>query len=54
MGDVVVVFKGARIPYLVKPAEVERRFQFIGEAYCDGIMDGEVVEMGTAEEFYLV
>ena len=53
-GDVVVVFKGARIPYVVRPAEGERRFQFIGEAYCDGMMDGEALEHGTTERFYLV
>ncbi|SPO01448.1 related to HET-6OR heterokaryon incompatibility protein (het-6OR allele) [Cephalotrichum gorgonifer] len=53
-GDVVVVFKGARIPYVVRPVDKVRHFRFIGEAYCDGIMDGEVVEKGIAEEFYLV
>lgn len=53
-GDVVVVFKGARIPYVVRPAGGEKRFQFIGEAYCDGMMDGEVVENAAAEDFYLV
>ena len=53
-GDLVVVFKGARIPYVVRPAGERRRFQFIGEAYCDGMMDGEVVSKTTVEEFYLV
>lgn len=53
-GDLMVVFKGARIPYVVRPVDGKRRFQFIGEAYCDGVMDGEIVGKVTAEEFYLV
>lgn len=53
-GDIVVVFKGGRIPYVVRRGQGERRFRFIGEAYCDGMMDGEIVEKAVAEEFYLV
>lgn len=63
-GDVVVVFCGGRIPFVLRPKESglvvlsdgkgERKwFEFVGEAYCDGGMDGEAVEKGVREEFYL-
>lgn len=44
-GDVVVVFCGGRIPFVLRPLEGPRgrdEFLYIGEGYCDGIMDGEV------------
>ncbi|KAF5250676.1 hypothetical protein FANTH_4119 [Fusarium anthophilum] len=42
-GDVVVVFCGGRIPFVLRPVESELGvFSYIGEAYCDGVMDGEV------------
>ncbi|KAK0611668.1 heterokaryon incompatibility protein-domain-containing protein [Immersiella caudata] len=43
-GDAVVVFCGGRIPFVVRPKTTEEDvFAFIGEAYCDGVMDGEVL-----------
>ncbi|QGI63959.1 hypothetical protein CEK26_007910 [Fusarium fujikuroi] len=44
-GDVVVVFCGGRIPFVLRPLEGSSgrdEFLYVGEAYCDGIMDGEV------------
>ncbi|KAK4185501.1 HET-6OR heterokaryon incompatibility protein (het-6OR allele) [Podospora australis] len=41
-GDVVVVFCGGRIPFVLRPGRGGERYQFVGEAYCHGIMDGEV------------
>jgi hypothetical protein len=52
-GDRVVVFKGAAIPFLVRPVE-ERGNCFLGEAYCDGIMDGEIVGQREEETIVLV
>lgn len=61
-----MVFCGGRIPFVLRPMEFEvivatrgrRRkrglFSFVGEAYCDGVMDGEAVEGGKLREFYLV
>ncbi|KAI6753844.1 hypothetical protein HG530_013020 [Fusarium avenaceum] len=43
-GDVVVIFCGGRIPFVLRPLDnkdEEEMFSFVGEAYCDGIMDGE-------------
>jgi hypothetical protein len=63
-GDVVVVFCGGRIPFVLRPMEDDglggdgeekkRLFRFVGEAYCDGVMDGEVVGVRPRTEFYLV
>lgn len=44
-GDIVVVFCGGRIPFVLRPLDGSSghsEFLYIGEAYCDGIMDGEV------------
>ncbi|KAF1829194.1 HET-domain-containing protein [Decorospora gaudefroyi] len=53
LGDLVVVFCGAKLPYVVRPLE-GGLFRFIGECYCDGIMDGEIEGKRTKEEFLLV
>ncbi|KAK4223393.1 heterokaryon incompatibility protein 6, OR allele [Podospora fimiseda] len=54
-GDVVVVFCGGRIPFVLRPVEGdERRYQFIGEAFCDGIMDGEIMGRTESCDFFLV
>ncbi|RBQ73497.1 hypothetical protein FVER14953_03371 [Fusarium verticillioides] len=45
-GDVVAVFCGGRIPFVLRPVEGLSelgKFVYIGEAYCDGVMDGEVI-----------
>lgn len=53
-GDLVVVFCGGHIPFVLRPEpDGQDMYSFVGEAYCDGIMDGEV----TAKEkqtFWLV
>ncbi|KAK3984904.1 heterokaryon incompatibility protein-domain-containing protein [Cladorrhinum sp. PSN332] len=63
-GDIVVVFCGGRIPFLLRPIASEgtqdtvhfdeQRFQFVGEALCDGIMDGEIVTRTESHNFFLV
>lgn len=52
-GDVVVVFCGGRIPFVLRPM-IQGRFAFVGEAYCDGIMDGEIAEGGQLEDLFLM
>ncbi|KAJ9421384.1 heterokaryon incompatibility protein-domain-containing protein [Fusarium oxysporum] len=44
-GDVIAVFCGGRIPFIlhsVKETGELGVFSYIGEAYCDSVMDGEV------------
>ncbi len=56
-GDVVVVFCGGRIPFVLRPRGLqggEKRFELVGEAYSDGVMDGEVAEAGARSDFYLI
>ncbi|KAH8667926.1 heterokaryon incompatibility protein [Tricladium varicosporioides] len=51
--DIIVVFTGSKIPYIARQQE-EKTFRLIGECYCDGIMDGEIVPIRTKEAFFLV
>ncbi|KAK0662080.1 heterokaryon incompatibility protein-domain-containing protein [Cercophora samala] len=52
VGDVVVVFCGGRIPFVVRQLPVKEdgreTFSFLGEAFCDGIMDGEAAKQRCA------
>lgn len=41
-GDVIVIFGGASLPFIVRPVE-DGKFRLVGECYCDGFMDGEIV-----------
>jgi hypothetical protein len=43
-GDVVCVFYGSRVPFILRP--VGDRFQFLGECYLHGIMNGEALSDG--------
>ncbi|KAM0346309.1 hypothetical protein ACHAPU_005740 [Fusarium lateritium] len=51
--DLVVVFCGGRIPFVLRPTDEDGKFQLVGEAYCDGIMDGEIAA-GKKDSFWLV
>ncbi|KXH68419.1 heterokaryon incompatibility protein [Colletotrichum salicis] len=42
-GDVVVILLGSRIPYVLRPSGDGTMYCFVGEAYCDGVMDGELL-----------
>ncbi len=60
-GDVVVVFCGGRIPFVLRPVMGtgggqggEELFRYVGEAYCDGVMDGEIVSKRQLTKFYLL
>ncbi|KAK4205885.1 hypothetical protein QBC37DRAFT_301906, partial [Rhypophila decipiens] len=54
-GDVVVLLFGARMPYVLRPASDRGvgYYQFLGEAYCHGIMDGEASHLPVTD-IYLV
>jgi hypothetical protein len=54
-GDSVVVLGVAKIPYIVRPDDGEAgRYLLLGECYCDGIMDGELVGKRGKEVFLFV
>jgi hypothetical protein len=49
-GDVVVVFKGATYPFVLRPMQDE--YQLIGAAYVHGLMEGEVFAMGLQSAWF--
>jgi len=52
-GDVVVVFAGDHLPRVIRKSR-DRFWDYVGEAYCDGIMDGEAWDESKLEPFYLI
>ncbi|KAL1386690.1 heterokaryon incompatibility protein-domain-containing protein [Phyllosticta capitalensis] len=44
-GDVICILSGGSVPYVLRPVPGEEgKYQFIGEAYIEGIMYGEAME----------
>jgi hypothetical protein len=43
-GDVVAVFIGVEVPYLLRPMG-QNQYQLLGNCYCHGIMYGEALDM---------
>ena len=51
--DLVCVLQGARIPFIVRPAD-DHGYKLVGEAYVHRIMHGEVADLGLPlEELFL-
>ena len=48
-GDIIYVLLGSTVPYVLRPSG-SSCFTFVGEAYCDGVMDGEIMEDAPREE----
>lgn len=44
--EVVFVFNGAVVPYLLRP-QVDRTYWWVGECWINGIMDGEILSSGV-------
>jgi Heterokaryon incompatibility protein (HET) len=53
VGDVIVIIYGAIVPFIVRDLG-KGRFNFVGEAYVHGIMDGEYVEKGPPTETFIL
>ncbi|KAG9218082.1 hypothetical protein CCMSSC00406_0010241 [Pleurotus cornucopiae] len=56
IGDVVCVLYGAMVPFVLRPINNSEGslYTLVGECYCDGIMDGEALEMGLGEEVFRI
>ncbi|KAF2705763.1 HET-domain-containing protein [Pleomassaria siparia CBS 279.74] len=59
VGDVLVVLFGGSVPYILRDRteDGEKRWQFVGECYAQGIMDGSALDGSlekNEEEFVLV
>jgi hypothetical protein len=50
-GDVICVLLGGSVPYILRP--IDDSYILIGEAYVHGIMDGEVLEAVSRQEYAL-
>jgi hypothetical protein len=55
-GDTVVIFPGSTVPHVLRPkgCEGQQRYSYIGEAYCDGFMEGEILKSGNTETFNVI
>lgn len=49
LGEKVLLIDDASLPYIMRPME-DGRYRLMGECYCDGIMDGEVVGQQPKED----
>jgi hypothetical protein len=53
--DIVCIFTGGEVPYIVRAAGGRDDYTFLGECYVHGIMDGEAMGGGVDfEQFTLV
>ncbi|KAL6864642.1 heterokaryon incompatibility protein domain-containing protein [Trichoderma novae-zelandiae] len=52
-GDSVVIFRGGTTPHILSKlyddSELEK-YEYVGEAYCDGVMNGEIFQDETRRE----
>ncbi|KAL2753514.1 hypothetical protein ACRALDRAFT_2139917 [Sodiomyces alcalophilus JCM 7366] len=54
VGDAVVVFCGGRIPHVLRAVREGKKYSYVGEAYCDGVMDGEILSLVEKEVFDII
>ncbi|KAM0271384.1 hypothetical protein ACHAQH_009131 [Verticillium albo-atrum] len=54
-GDAVAVVLGGSVPHILRPRGAVGRWEYIGEAYCEGFMDGEMLKQPgqKVEEIHL-
>ena len=54
VGDVICVFYGGHVPYVIRPCD-NGRYTFVGHCYVHGLMDGEAMEIDgvQTQEFAL-
>lgn len=51
VGDIVCVLYGGQVPYIMRLHDnADRRHQFIGDCYVEGMMFGEGTELDDIEE----
>ena len=52
--DRIVIFYGARTPFIIRPIKGTPYFRLVGDCYINGIMNGETLDMGHKEKEYLI
>jgi hypothetical protein len=45
-GDILAVFFGGQVPYVIRKVPRVEEFEFIGECYVHGLMEGELMKGG--------
>ncbi|PTB63610.1 hypothetical protein BBK36DRAFT_1125681 [Trichoderma citrinoviride] len=52
--DSIVIFRGGTTPHILRKlyngGNQEEKYEYLGEAYCDGFMDGEILQDETKRE----
>lgn len=54
VGDLMVIFAGGNIPFLIRPTDENGHYKYICTAYVHGIMDGEAWDETDLQDFTLV
>ncbi|KAJ4267197.1 hypothetical protein NW762_003298 [Fusarium torreyae] len=53
-GDVVCVLLGGNMPFILRPADADGTYTYVGQAYVHGIMDGEALQQGRDLEWIIL
>jgi hypothetical protein len=51
VGDIVAIFYGASTPFLLRPVAGQETYEFMGEAYAHGVMQGEVLHEENKDKY---
>jgi hypothetical protein len=52
--DVVVIFLGLDVPMVLRPSGQDGKYILLGDAYCDGVMDGEIITQRLKQAFTII
>lgn len=50
IGDKGCILLGGDVSYILRPTAEDKEFQFVGDCYVHGIMDGEAITMRRGEQ----
>jgi hypothetical protein len=51
-GDVVAIFFGAPLPFVIRPVRDSAEFELVGHCYIHGAMDGEAIQSASTTQAY--
>jgi hypothetical protein len=52
-GDVVVIFLGGQLPYVLRPAGISGYYRVVGDCYIYNLVHGEAMDMWESGEIAL-
>jgi hypothetical protein len=53
-GDCIAIFKGVKVPLVLRPAAGSSKWNLVGDCYIHGIMRGEVFDESICADFWIV